>query len=480
MNIQESITQLKQFRQGLFEIFPKRAGALTDLLDALANNTTARSVVELSLNPLFRYGYSSVYDGIDNFFEATSTEVASTERREQEQEIIRMIVPLVPMPQKFWLLGVDVTPEPRLFARTLEDRTFVHQSTPIIGNKPITIGHQYSGLVLFPEKEETEPPWVVSLSMRRVTSREVKTAVGAEQVKALLEDKTLPFGDDLCVQVVDSAYSAVKFLGRVAPYNNLVTIARIRGNRVLYRTPPPTEGKRSRGHPIWYGKRFDLKDPTTWDEPDEVVWTTCTTRGGKTYTVCIERWDDMLMRGTREFPMHKHPFSLIRIRVFDSDGKLVFKHPLWLIAIGSRRYEISSLDSWKSYNRRYDIEHFFRFGKQRLLMTAFQTPDVEHEENWWKIVQLAYLQLWLARPLAEAMPRPWERYLPQFKTGVASPSVVQRDFGRIIRQIGKPAAPPKPRGKSQGRKKGEKPGCRKRHPVIRKGAKGSKKTKMSK
>jgi hypothetical protein len=187
----------------------------------------------------------------------------------------------------------------------------------------------------------------------------------------------------------------------------------------------------------------------------------------------------MLMRGTREFPMHKYPFSLFRIRVFDSDGKLVFKHPMWLIVMGSRHQEISSLDSWKSYGRRYDIEHFFRFSKQRLLMTAFQTPEVEHEENWWKIVQLAYLQLWLARSLAHAMPRPWERYLPQFKTGVVSPSTVQRDFGRIIRQIGKPSSSPKPRGKSQGRRKGEKPGCRKLHPVIRKGDKGSKKAKIS-
>ena len=35
-----------------------------------------------------------------------------------------------------------------------------------------------------------------------------------------------------------------------------------------------------------------------------------------------------------------------------------------------------------------------RFGKQRLLMTQFQTPDVEHEENWIQFVLLAYVQLW--------------------------------------------------------------------------------------
>jgi hypothetical protein len=122
----------------------------------------------------------------------------------------------------------------------------------------------------------------------------------------------------------------------------------------------------------------------------------------------------------------------------------------------------------------YTIEHYFRFGKQRLLMAAYQTPDVAHEENWLQIVALAAVQLWLARDLAESLPRSWERYLPQAEGKTASPSTVQRDFERIIQQIGTPAEPPKPRGKSPGRVKGEQPPPRKRHPVIKKGKKASK------
>ena len=95
-------------------------------------------------------------------------------------------------------------------------------------------------------------------------------------------------------------------------------------------------------------------------------------------------------------------------------------------------------------------------------------------ENWMQIVALVYMQLWLARDLAEALPRPWERYLPETKRETASPSTVQRDFGRIIRQIGTPAEAPKPRGKSPGRAKGERQHPRKRHPVIKKAEKASK------
>ena len=32
-----------------------------------------------------------------------------------------------------------------------------------------------------------------------------------------------------------------------------------------------------------------------------------------------------------------------------------------------------------------------------MLLDAYQTPETAHEENWWTLVQLAYLQLWVAR-----------------------------------------------------------------------------------
>jgi len=129
------------------------------------------------------------------------------------------------------------------------------------------------------------------------------------------------------------------------------------------------------------------------------------------------------------------------------------------------------VEAWEAYGQRYDLEHYFRFGKQRLLMAAYRTPDVEHEENWLTLVQLATVQLWLAREWAGIRLRPWERYLPQCTSGVASPSQVQRDWERIIRQIGTPARLPKRRGKSPGRAKGTQPGRRQHQPVVKKGKK---------
>lgn len=70
----------------------------------------------------------------------------------------------------------------------------------------------------------------------------------------------------------------------------------------------------------------------------------------------------------------------------------------------------------------------------------------------------------------DAMPS-WERYLEKNFHVRITPSVVQRDFARIIAQIGTPAASPKPRGYSQGRSKGCSLPPRPKHQVIKKSQK---------
>jgi hypothetical protein len=144
----------------------------------------------------------------------------------------------------------------------------------------------------------------------------------------------------------------------------------------------------------------------------------------------------------------------VRIVRYDEKGNQAFKHPLWLIVMGQRRHELTLEHIHQAYACRFDLEHFFRFGKQKLLLANFQTPDVEREEHWWQLAHIAYAQLWMARHVADALPRPWERNLPATKQRLISPTLVQRDFARIIRQLGTPAQPPKPRGISSGRRKG--------------------------
>lgn len=452
---------LEQFRQQVYQNFNKRADTLMDLLDALCSSSGANSVVELSLESCFRRSYSTIFKGLDEYQPSAG-------------DLAKLAGSYLPQPGRrpFWLLGVDVTSQPRQYAHTLEDRGFVYQPNLIWGNKPITIGHQYSTVALLPEKDADHPvPWVVPLACRRVKLAENKAQVGAQQIGALLEDEDLPFHGQLTVEVGDSDYSQALYLAENRQHDHLVSLVRCRGNRIFnrldYRSAEETGGA-----PSYYGPAFKLKDPDTWWLPDASTQLPFTSRRGKDYQVVIQAWHNLIMRGQHKpqrIRMYRHPFTLVRIVLLDEDGQARFKHPLWLLVLGERRYELELEAIYRAYAQRSDLEHFFRFGKQKLLLADYQTPQTRREEGWWQLAHLAYLQLWVARVTATALPRPWERNLPQHKAGKMTPTLVQRTFSRLISALGTPARAPKPRGKSPGRKKGFRLPPRLHHKVRKKG-----------
>jgi hypothetical protein len=65
------------------------------------------------------------------------------------------------------------------------------------------------------------------------------------------------------------------------------------------------------------------------------------------------------------------------------------------------------------------------------------------------VVAIAHNHLILAAPLVQAQVRPWES-----KHRPVSLQQVRRGLGKLLAQLGTPARPPKPRGKSKGRSKG--------------------------
>jgi DDE superfamily endonuclease len=460
MNTHTCTTALVQFRHKLYQNFTNRADTVMELVDALCSNGSARSVVEYSLTPCFRRTYSTLYKALAGW-------------AWDKEQLARLLAPSLPRPRSFWLLGVDVTPQPRPFAQTLPDRGMVYHPNPVPGNTPVTIGHQYSTVALLPEAHaQRSPSWVVPLATARVASTDDKEGIGAAQIDALLRDPALPFHDALCVEVADSKYSKPAYLHAHRQHANLVTIVRVAGNRTFYRQAQGDAQPAGAGHPTWYGARFSLGDPTTWPPADTYARTRHVSRRGKRYTVEIQTWNNCVMRGQRKpalLPMQRYPFTLVRIVFYDQAGQAAFRRPLWLIVVGQRRQQLNAFEIYHAYARRYDLEHFFRFGKQHLSLATFQTPDTQREEAWWQLVHIAYAQLWLARDLVQALPRPWERNLPAIQARQISPALVQRDFGRIIRQIGTPARPPKPRGISAGRRQGTRLPPRPRQKVVVKG-----------
>lgn len=461
------VSKFQWFRNRLFRLFHYRAGATMDLIDALAATPTMDSVVKLSLSSLFGRTYSSLTDVLSSLFRTNLKALPTDdERNEQTLKVTQLLAEecaASALQNDIALFAIDCTADPRIYADKVQDRTIVHAPNHVPGQKPITVGHEYSVLVYLPDREEDkERHWVVPLSVKRVNSNQSGPEVGLLQLEQIANHTV--FKHRFCISVTDAAYSIRKWVIRGSKLPHVVHIARLRGNRKVYRMPVDIDEPR-RGRPQIYGEELLLQDPS---EPDLEEITTMVSRKGRVYQVLLQRWNDVIMQGSKDEPTHEHPFDLLRVTVTDDKGKVVYRRPLWLMIAGAKRREVRSNEARIAYGRRYDIEHYFRFGKQRLGMVASQTCETRHEENWHWIGLLAYNMLYYARSLAKSTRYPWEKRKIQVLGSVERPSQVQRDYNRIIPEIGTPAPFPKPRGKSPGRRLGHKSGVRPECPIIRK------------
>ncbi len=457
--------RLKQFRRQLYECFHKRADAIMNLLDALTTEgRRCQSVVQLSKADAFKRQYSSITDAITQGLSRADWPAIETLLYQQGRSSSRHANRFV----------LDCTSNPRQYARKLADRSITHAPNPAPGNKPITVGHQYSVLTLLPDDTPaSQKHWLMPLSARRVSSDKKGNEVGMNQLSDLISSQNLT--DQLTLSIGDCLYGSEPCRVTAAKQDNLVHIFRLNSKRNVFCAPEsPTANKsdcRKAGRRQEFGAKMNLGQVDTHPPYDEQVTTQWTSRRGKAYEVSVVAWRNKLLRGSRSFRSSEHPLNVIRITVTDSEGKSLYKRPLWLGVFGKRRDEVSLIDAYESYRSRYDIEHFYRFSKHNLLLDGYQTPEVSHEQSWWSLCLLAYAQLYLAKGIVPALPEPWERYLPVYKQSgsegfIGTPSQTQRGFSKVLERIGTPARDCVARGKPRGRLPGESPGKRVEQSVI--------------
>ena len=442
---QITFTQLQQFRAALYHTFIHRADAVFELMDALAGDTQARTPVELSLSPLFQRQYASIYDGLDGWrYDEPAVkewlfDVASTLECED-----------------FRLIGVDHTPKPRPYANKVADRSFVHQPTPIRGNKPVTIGHDYS--VVGQIDPGSWDSWLAVLDVQRIATALTPVEVGLTQLMEVV--RHCP---EWLVFTGDCEYGSPLAVACLAQCEHASGVFRLRSNRKLYGKPPAYSGN---GRPRLHGSLFRLNDRATWWTADEEQPWTETDERGRTWVIRARRWCDLHFRKA-----HRFWFDVVQIEVTDEHGQPRFKRPWWLLVCGQRRLELATCR--RVYQRRPVLEHFNRFVKQRLLFNAAHLGVTEHEEKFVQVVALAYTQLYLARFEVQRSIRPWERYKPApVNQCAATPAQARRGYARLFASLGTPAHPPQTRGKSPGRPKGYRPVLRPDCPVVKKRKKG--------
>jgi hypothetical protein len=156
-----------------------------------------------------------------------------------------------------------------------------------------------------------------------------------------------------------------------------------------------------------------------------------------------------------------HPMQLILVERLDPDGNRRSDKPIWLAWVGEAMPPLG--DIWQLYCRRFGVDHWFRFAKQRLHWTLPNLGAAKQAERWSDLMPLLSWQLWLARELVVDCPLPWQK--PQTHL---TPGRVAQSMSALFTQIGTPAQIPKLRGKSPGWTQGQSRTPRVRAPIVKK------------
>jgi DDE superfamily endonuclease len=431
-----TMSPLSGYRAALYMCFTGARDALFNLCDALATHPTARSFVELSQAACFERRWPSLY-------------AAVSDGRIDRAALRTLFVQTLPRPaaEARLVLALDSSPIPRPYARTAADRTLVH--VPAEGRvlprgaAPVRPGWAFSTLVVVPDPVSS---WTHLLDNRRIPSTQTAVQVAATQLADVLP--LLPVRP-LCL--LDGGYGNAPWVQASAglPCDHLVRVA---ATRVLYRPAPPPTGKR--GAPRKDGPRFKGSDPATHGEP-AATWAGTDDNG---HAVTVRCWGQLHLKVCRAVPI-----TAVCLTRAAAEGTTRDPRETWFWWLGG--HPLPPLDAVdRLYPRRFGLEHGYRFDKQDLLWAAPHVRTPEQMERWTDVVSAVHNELGLARDLAQAQRLPWEA-----ATRPLTPRQVRRGLGRIIAQLGTPAAPPRPRGKSPGRSQGAVMTPAPRHPVIRKG-----------
>ena len=447
---------LHAFRHSLYGCLHRRGDALFELTDAILSAHAAfPSPVHMSLEAPHRRGWGSLY--------------AALRRGRIDAEALRELLahhPLTAAGGEPPVYAVDVSVWPRCDAESSPERGYYYHPSRHSAGQPIVAGWAYQFVAQLGFVRES---WTAPVDALRLPPNREANAAATEQLKALIgrspmEEEGVP------MFVFDAGYDPVKLQQGLegCPCQILV---RLRAGRCFYADPSLAGPPATTGRPRRHGPKFDCKDSSAWPQP--TAEHECEDAGYG--TVRVRAWANLhpkvqahAGRGSRgPAPVVVGTLVLVEAERLPRGERRREPKRLWLWWHGPEGAEPDLGLLWRSYARRFDVEHTFRFLKQAF---GWSTPRVRHPEQadrWTWLVLAAFTQLRLARGCVADRKLPWER---RYDPGRLTPVRVHRTVSALLGHLGTPANPPKPCGRSPGRPKGRLSGRAERYPAIKKSA----------
>lgn len=424
-----NLNTVKTFRHDVYQSFKQAKDALFNLLDALASEDRAKSLPELSLSPHFQRKWPSVYEALED-------------GRIESKELQQVFAKYLPTRAQGSLIAVDSSGIARPKARTSADRSAQHVHNLPESAKPITYGWQFSTVVALPEK----PSGCTYL----LDQRRVETSTTAIQVAYQQLSELAPQVPPTTIALLDRGYDSAWLWCKLSTLPIQGSLIRLKSNRCFYRPAPAPTGKR--GAPRKRGDKLQPKDPATHTDPSGVF--EGQDHAGK--PVRVTWWQKMALKDVDWLPL-----TVLCVERLQAANSKRDPRTSWFVWVGDQQADIAAVGL--SYVHRFSQEHGYRFDKQSLLWENVQVRTPAQFERWSHLVAAAHNLLVLSRDLAGPSLRPWEN-----RHREPTLQQVRRGMNKLLPQLGTPARPPQPRGKSPGRAKGVRLRKAERFPIVRK------------
>src|SRR4051795_8443635 len=249
--VDQSLTavRLRCFREEAFGCLGRRRDALFELVDGLLAAESMPSLPHLSLVPVHRRGWGSVYAAL----------AVGAVDADRIAELLAAQTPPVAHP----VFAVDASTWPRCDAECSPGRGFYYSPTRHSVGQPIVAGWCYSWIAQFGVDRDS---WTAPVDAHRVPAGEDLGRGTAAQVRALTD--RLDLGPAVPMFVFDAGYDPIALTVEMADLP-VAILARIRCDRVFSAAPTPVPSRL--GRPPRHGARFLCADPASWPAPDQTL-----------------------------------------------------------------------------------------------------------------------------------------------------------------------------------------------------------------
>jgi hypothetical protein len=430
--------KLQKFRLDTHQMLVKSKDATFQLMDSIMTTENARSVAEFSLSPFFSRKWASTYEAIEDC-------------RPNTNKLMKRYIQEMPT-SEYILLGIDHTPWQFKDSPTMKDRTYQYSHSSLNSS---VVGQGYSTIAWLPPLEH-QGSWTLPLRHERITSFETPLSKATWQLKQVSQHlpENIP-----TLAVLDCEYGNAVFVKQTADIG-ISKLIRVRSNLCFYGNPEAYNGK---GRPKKHGIKLKLNQCENFPVADEILEMEDPSLG----QIRISKWSQLHF-----YQAPLQTLSLFKIERLKEKKTGKTHRPLWLIWVGKEFLSLENI--WYQYSRRFGVDHWYRFAKQRLHWTLPNFRTAIQCQRWSNLIVNISWQLWLSKDLVKEHHLPWQK--PQENL---TPQRVAQSMILLLLEIGSPALTPKSRGKSNGWQKGRKRNKAKVYPTIKKRQSKSKKRRKN-